>query len=425
MQQKPYESIGETLYTAKPENGPQIFVPLRPGYTKSFALFAVRYGGNDLHYQWDKQWKTLPAGTAHFLEHKLFDTKEGGADQMLAAKGAQSNAFTSPFMTAYYFECTENFEECLKILLQFVSEPYFTAENVAKEQGIIGQEIHMGLDNPEQMVYYNLLDCLYAGHPIKDRVIGSVESIGTITPELLYECHTAFYHPSNMVLCAAGDILPEKVEEIVLETLRPGPGKAPARDYGPAEAPTARQPRREENMDVSAPIFLLGWKEPPSDQDPLEEQLLGDLACELLFGSSSPLYAKLYAQGLIDKEFGYGFETYPGCCFLLAGGESRDPDAVAAAIFAERDRIAGEGLDEALFNRLKKASFGARLQSLNSLENTCVALADAYFQGYSYFDFPTAYLRLTKSRAEQFILQAFSPERSAISIVRPGGRREG
>ncbi|MDD4716349.1 MAG: pitrilysin family protein, partial [Oscillospiraceae bacterium] len=304
MQKIVFDPIGETLYSSHPDNGPQIFVSLRPGYAKAFALFAVRYGGNDLQYQWDKKWKILPAGTAHFLEHKLFDTKDGGADQLLATQGALSNAFTTPFMTAYYFECTENFEQSLKILLQFVSEPYFTKENVAKEQGIIGQEIQMGADNPELRAYYNLLNCLYLSHPIKDRVIGTVESIREITPELLYDCHEAFYNPSNMVLCVAGDVSPDTVEKMVLETLHPAGGKAPIRNYGPAEAPVSASPRQEETMEVSAPLFYIGWKQPLSEADPLEEQLTGELACELLFGSSSPLYARLYADGLIDHDFG-------------------------------------------------------------------------------------------------------------------------
>jgi predicted Zn-dependent peptidase len=46
-------------------------------------------------------------GVAHFLEHKMFDTKQGNALTDLSANGASPNAFTSSDMTAYYFETTE------------------------------------------------------------------------------------------------------------------------------------------------------------------------------------------------------------------------------------------------------------------------------------------------------------------------------
>ena len=84
----------------------------------------------------------------------MFDTREGNALQELAKNGAEPNAFTSNAMTAYYFDSTEHFEENLRILLSFVSIPYFTDESVAKEQGIIGQEIRMIEDNPDGGEYF-------------------------------------------------------------------------------------------------------------------------------------------------------------------------------------------------------------------------------------------------------------------------------
>src|SRR5690606_37331610 len=131
--------------------------------------------------------------------------------------GASPNAFTTPMVTAYYFSTVDGFDEALKLLLDYVLTPYFTPESVAKEQGIIGQEIQMGLDDPNRMVMYNLFESLFREHPARIRVIGSVESIARITPELLYRCHETFYHPSKMMLAVAGDVDPDAVLRLVDE----------------------------------------------------------------------------------------------------------------------------------------------------------------------------------------------------------------
>ena len=134
-------------------------------FQRKYALFATRYGGMDMKFQLDGQWLDTPAGIAHYLEHKMFDTAEGNALQELAKNGAEPNAFTSNAITCYYFSSTEQFYENLKILLSFVSVPYFTDESVEKEQGIIGQEIGMIEDNPEWQCYKQLMQGLITTVP--------------------------------------------------------------------------------------------------------------------------------------------------------------------------------------------------------------------------------------------------------------------
>ena len=138
-----YERLGETVCCETLPNGLEIRVIPKPDHAKKYAFFATRYGGMDTCFQLNGQWMDTPAGIAHYLEHKMFDTEEGNALQELAKNGAEPNAFTSNAMTGYYFDSTDHFDENLEILLSFVSIPYFTQESVDKEQGIIGQEIRM------------------------------------------------------------------------------------------------------------------------------------------------------------------------------------------------------------------------------------------------------------------------------------------
>ena len=200
MQSKEFKNIGETVYGTTLPNGLRLRVIPKRGFSTCYAVFATNYGGAHRRFAIDGRIEDTPAGVAHFLEHKMFDLPNGdNALNLLSANGASPNAFTSSGVTCYYFQCTEGFEENLRMLLHFVSTPYFTSETVQKEQGIIAQEIRMGEDNPGIALYYNLLKMLYAHHPIRDRVAGTVESISEISDKTLYDCHRIFYAPSNML----------------------------------------------------------------------------------------------------------------------------------------------------------------------------------------------------------------------------------
>ena len=423
MEKLEFPRVGEQMYHQVLDNGLHIFVVPKPGFQKSYAFFATNYGGMDMKFKLDGQDMDTPAGVAHYLEHKMFDTKEGNALQELAANGASPNAFTSNAITGYYFESTEKFEENLRILLSFVSIPYFTKESVDKEQGIIGQEIGMIEDDPDWKVFMNLMAALYRDHPVRVSVAGSVESISHITADTLYACHKAFYDPANMVLCVAGPVDPERVCEVAREILPRQAGPIAAKDYGPKEEPQAAQALAEEEMAVSTPIFQLGYKGDPAQtgEDRLRQQLVGELALEALLGNSTPLYSKLYRAGLINQSFAYGYESYPGCAFLCAGGESRDPEAVRDAVAAEAARVGREGLDGALWQRVKKGVYGNKVRGLNSFENLCVGQAQAFFSGSDFLDFARLFQAIEKEEAEALIAAWVTGERTALSVVRPKG----
>ena len=214
-----YTRIGEAARWETLPNGLPVCIVPKKDFQRKYALFATRYGGMDMRFQLNGQWLDTPAGIAHYLEHKMFDTAEGNALQELAKNGAEPNAFTSNAITCYYFDATDKFYESLEILLSFVSVPYFTEESVEKEQGIIAQEINMIEDNPEWQVYKRLMQALYHTSPARTSVAGSVESIRQITAQTLYDCHKAFYTPANMCLVVVGDVDSDEVLRLAEEVL--------------------------------------------------------------------------------------------------------------------------------------------------------------------------------------------------------------
>lgn len=421
MKKTVYERLGETLYSAVLPNGLSLHVLPKPGFRASYAVFAANYGGAMLRFTLDGRALDTPAGVAHFLEHKMFDLPDGdNALSLLSANGADPNAFTAADLTCYYFECTEHFEENLRLLLHFVSTPYFTAETVQKEQGIIAQEILMCEDSPDNALYYNLLELLYAAHPIRERVVGTVESIGQITEQTLYDCHRAFYAPGNMCLCVEGDVDPERIEALALACLPGDAGPVPEPDFGPEESLLPQASERREAMAVSAPQFLIGAKLPtlPGEAG-LRARITAQLALRLLVGSSTHFYASLYAEGTLNRDFDYELYSAAGASAVLIGGESERPEAVLAALKAEIARVCTEGFDPAAFERAKRASYGARLRGLEDFESVCVGLAEGQFEGYCPLDAPAVLESLTRDECERFVREQLRPERFAISIIEP------
>ncbi len=415
-----YERIGESVHRETLPNGLQICVVPKPEFTKQYAFFATRYGGMDTRFQLNGAWLDTPAGIAHYLEHKMFDTKEGNALQELAKNGAEPNAFTSNAMTGYYFDSTEHFEENLEILLSFVSVPYFTEESVAKEQGIIGQEIRMIEDNPDWQIYMRMLQAMYHDHTARTSIAGTVESISHITAETLYDCHRAFYTPSNMILTVVGNVEPQRVVETARRILPREGGPVIPRDYG-HEPDAVRERETKVEMEVSSPQFLTGFKCRPVEngEEFMRMSLIGDIACDILLGDSSPLYLRLYDQGLINTSFGGAFEMMPGIAYLYAGGDSKDARTVQKEIIKEAARLAEEGIDEGFYQRIRRAAFGSNLRGLNSFENIAVSLTEGYFHGYDPFRFPQVFDSITKDDVADFLRTHITEERSVLSEVLP------
>lgn len=416
-----YPEIGEKLYCTKLPNGLEIRVVPKKDYATFYAAFAANYGGAHRRFTLEGETVDTPAGAAHFLEHKMFDLPDGdNALNILTANGADPNAFTSSGMTCYFFQCTERFEDNLKMLLHFVSTPYFTDETVAKEQGIISQEIRMGEDNPGMLIYYNLLKLLYDHHPIRDRVAGTVESISEISAQTLYDCHRVFYAPSNMVLCVEGDVLPERIAELAEQVLAKDCAPIPGADFGEPELITPAARFISENMELSAPQFLIGAKLPPMrGNEAMKQGLIAGLALRMLCGQASPFYTGLYSDGLLNSDFDYEVDASAGTATVIIGGESRDYNKVLEAFSAEVGRVSESGFSDEAFQRALRASLGARLRALEDFDNVCVALAQSCFDGCCALDAFKMLETVTKEDCRAFVEEFLAPDRLAMSVIEP------
>jgi len=415
-----YTALRERMELSTLDNGLRICWIPKEGFSKTFAILATQYGSVDQSFSLDGKRYDTPAGVAHFLEHKMFEEQDGNALQKFSKIGSSPNAFTSQVMTAYHFSCTNRLAENLSILLKFVFTPYFTAENVQKERGIIAQEIGMMNDTPSWRTYIGLFQGLYHTHPVRIPIAGSVESIEEITPEILYTCHKAFYSPRNMALIVCGTA---DFNEICRLAEKYSPKQAPVigeRLYG-RRRDVINESIVLNTMNVSQPQFLLGFRDQPLGEKKsyLRRSISGDLAVRVLCGDTSALYARLYEQGLINRNFSSDYTLIPEGAAALFGGESRDPQAVRNAIEREIARLAQEGVDEKVFYRMKKAVYGLYLRILDAPELYARQEVAALFHGEHYPDFAALTETIGPKDVQAMYARWALHDRSCLSLVLP------
>ncbi|GIO61088.1 EF-P 5-aminopentanol modification-associated protein YfmH [Paenibacillus cineris] len=423
MEKLQYDNLQETLYYEVMDNGLHVYVLPKPGFQKTYATFATKYGSVDNHFRVEGQDEiSVPDGIAHFLEHKMFEEPEGDIFATFASHGASANAFTSFDQTVYLFSATEHIPENLETLVNFVQNPYFTDQNVDKEKGIIGQEINMYQDNADWRVYFGLIEAMYKIHPVHIDIAGTVESISTITKETLYTCYNAFYHPSNMLLFVVGGVKPEEVFDLVRANQAkkdyPPQGKI-ERIFEPETVGVAEK-RRVNKLQVSMPKCLFGFKEKEvgmTGKELLKRDLTTKLMLDLLFGSSTELYQKLYDEDLISDSFSHEYSSSPQYAFSAAGGDTRDPDQLLARIREEVDGILASGFKEEDFERARKKKIGGYLRMLNSPENIAHEFTRYQFRGGDFFSVIQLYESITLSDVNNRLKEHVDWDQLAVSVV--------
>ena len=389
--------------------------------SSTFAFFAVRYGSCDDVIARQCKEKTLPDGVAHFLEHKLFESEDGtDTFARFAALGADPNAYTAFDRTAYFFSCTDRFEESLAELIHFVTNPAFTAESVKREQGIIAEEIRMCDDSPWERGFQRLLEALYQRHPIRKSVCGTVASIKKITPELLFECYRHFYTPENMVLVVCGDVSPESVAQVVDEALpKDFCGRAAPKQEN-AEPYNVKHERVHERMKVSKPIFHIGVKDRAIPTDPAERlrrELAMNMLDEIVFSRSAHFYNDLFERGILSPNYSSGYSAGRDFGFYVIAGEADEPEAVLAAVQNHLRHLSRTGISDEDFERCRRVLYADEICSYDSTEEIASRLLSCALDGVELFSTPEVLQSITKQEIESLINDFFASDAFALSVV--------
>lgn len=334
------------IYHEYLDNGLNVYVIPKNDVNNIYATFTTNYGSNEVEFVplGEKKMVKVPLGIAHFLEHKMFE-QEDGKDPFafFGERGSDANANTNNFKTTYLFSGPEFFEDNMNYLLDYVQSPYFTDENVEKEKGIIEQEIKMYQDDPYTMMYERLLKNSLINNPMKDPIIGTIESVKSITKEELYTCYNTFYHPANMFVVVSGNVDPEKTIKLIEENQK----KKEFEDFNKIKVKEYKEPDKIEkaketlNLNVTIPKVCFSYKINISKIKGVSERKVKtylSIFFDLKFGMTSLLNEELRERDIItDSLGGDAIDVKSHVLYTVCGETNRKDELLEALMNSMED----------------------------------------------------------------------------------------
>lgn len=410
--------LNEKEYIETLDSGMKIIVIPKHQTNKKYVIWGTKFGSVDNHFIEPNTNKEIivPDGVAHYLEHKMFEQKSG-VDSLftLMALGLDANAYTTNDHTAYLFGGIDNFYKGLDELMDYVQNPYFTDQNVEKERGIIGQEIGRYDDEPAWKVYLNTMKCLYTNNPIRIDIAGTVETISHITKETLYSCYNTFYHPSNMIMCIAGDFEPNHIIEEVKKRLLPKEKMGEIKRIYPKEENHINQKRMEADMKVSMPLFMIGYRDYLKDEDNIKKDTALKIIFNSLLGKCSKVYQKLYEEGLLMTELSFDYEYSDIYSHILFSGESKNPDEVYDKVI---DTLKNGEITKEDFERSKKRIFGEFATIFDDVEEIGRTFLSDKIHNINTIETVDKIQNITYEYTKEIQQKMFNNDEAVISIVK-------
>lgn len=414
--------LGESVWLAESTGGTRIALAQTPGYSTSAAFFGLRFGSNHVRFRSPEGREVeVPWGSAHFLEHKLFEGREEKVFDRFGRLGVQFNGGTSFARTSYYFVASDHFAEATEVLLDFVQDPLITPDRVEKEKGIIEQEVRMYEDDPGFRGHFLLHRALYHQHPIRISPGGPVDEVHRTTADHLQACFDAFYRPHQFALSLAGDFDPEAVlaqVEPLLHAARPGDPQVHAVD----EPALPAHARLVEEFAVSRPHVWMGWRDPAGPGPGLAQlrhRIVSSLVLDLVFEHSSPWYEELYQAGIVDDSFGVQFSCDDDWSYAAVEMVCDEPDRFFRGMRETVARFGEQGPDPAAFERIRRAAWGGAVSSSQTPASLASAHLSSLLQGTRPFAVLDVLDEVTVQEIQTRAAEMFQPERVAEAMLLP------
>lgn len=376
MKKTNLEKLDLTLYEDVMNNGLRVFIVPKDNVNGVYATLSTKYGSNVNEFVPinDKKMVKVPLGIAHFLEHKMFEMKNGKDPfTFYSERGCDANANTSNIKTTYLFSGSNAFYENLDYLLDYVQSPYFTDENVEKEKGIIEQEIKMYDDVPYFKMYERLLYNSFINHPIKYPIAGTVEEINKITKEDLYMCYNTFYNPANMFLTIVGNV---DVNE-TFNSIKVNQDDKTFDAFKEIKVKQIDEPDKVEteketiNMDIQIPKIGIAYKFNCSKLKKNINDIKSYLSIlfEIKVGATSLLNERLKEQNLISSDIDFNLVNTDKHILVIISVESKEYDKVIKEIEKELSDLNISSEDFERKKKIRKSGAIYRSDSIYSINN--------------------------------------------------------
>lgn len=416
--------LNEKVYMKKLKNGLSVYICKKENYKRKIGMFGTKYGSltNDfIDINTGKRIKVTD-GIAHFLEHKLFEKEEDNALDLFSKMGVNSNAYTSFDHTVYYFDTTIKLNESIKMLIKLIKEPYFTDENVKKEQGIISQEIMMYNDDPSYMTYFNAIKAMYNKNNIKVDILGTVDTISKITKEDLYTCYDTFYNLNNMFFIVVGDVNVENTIDLIEKEIEKyNNGKRniyEIKRFFEEEPEEINKDRIVQNMDVFMTQICIGYKlKPKQGKDIIKRAIITDIISDMYFSKITEFYNKEYENGIITDRIYLSYEAEDTFAHLMFMSESLKLEKLENDLIDYINKIKSEAINEELFSQVINNKIATMLLNSDSISNSYRRIIDSILTNTNVYDDINITKEITIKDVEDMLSELDNSKR-VVSIIK-------
>lgn len=173
-------------------------------------------------------------------------------------------------------------------------------------------------------------------------------------------------------------------------------------------------------MDVNNPLFVIAFKDTvlENKEELVKKHIAIEILLYMLIGKSSKLYQKLYNEGVIISQPDLDYEFSKQYAHITISGQSNEPEKVAEELKKEIKKLQQTGIDEKIFNRIKKKMYGSYVTEFNDVSNISRMFMSDYFKGINSFDYIEKHGQVSKEYAEEILKEIFNEDKMVLSIVK-------
>ena len=364
-------------------------------------------------------------GISHFVEHMVFKGTTSRSARQFAREadsiGGNFDAFTSKENICFTVKVLdENVAPALDLLSDLVLHPTFTPEDIAREQGVILEEIKMDEDAPDYLVHETFTQKFWNGHPLGRPILGTSKTVSSFDQRAVFDFYASHFTPRNMVFSAAGhldhDTFVAQVAEHFSSLAASSNANLPEHPL-PVATPHITLKRKKSLEQVQ---FCLGVPAPPVDSP--ERYAVYLLSSMLGGGMSSRLFQT------IREERGLAYSIYSevspfrdtGALSVYAGCSADKASEVLSLTLSELSRLKNQAVSETELKRAKdqlKSNIVLGLESSSSRMSN-LARQQMYFgRFFSVDEIISEIDAVTSSHIQSLAATLFQSDRIALTLL--------
>jgi predicted Zn-dependent peptidase len=396
-------------------NGLTVLTEKMP-YLRSVSIgIWIRTGSRDESAEWN--------GISHFIEHMLFKGTDHRSAEDIARQvdsiGGNLDAFTAKECICFSAKVLdEHMPTAMEIVSDLVLNPVFDAKDIARERGVIVEEIKMDQDNPDYLVHEIFTQNFWKDHALGKPILGTRETVRAFERPVVHECWEERFVPNNMVISAAGNIEPaEFTERVAKQFQQLKPRKNGLHGTTPEAAPriTLRNKKALEQVQICLGV--------PSYPIAHEKRFVSYVLNTLLGGGMS---SRLF-QNIREKQ-GLAYSIYSdlnpyrdtGCLAVYAGTSRESALKVVESVVAEFRDLKNVPVPAEELRRAKDQLKGSLMLSLESsmARMSNLARQEMYFDRFYDMDETIRSIeRVTSEDLQQQAQEFFKSELIAVTVL--------